>query len=70
MAYTVETEEPGVKFTDQIGNELVIAPDSPFSTYLLKIEQSDCANDAAYLRITLPNRADSTQLSIVEYDDQ
>lgn len=54
VRYTHIPESFGVKFRDGAGHEFVSAPDSPFQTFLLKVEdRKRCALRITHFRLTL-----------------
>jgi hypothetical protein len=58
----------GVRFKDQVGTEFVSAPDSPFQTFLLKIDDPKrCALGNTHFRMTLREDLPAKMLNYIEH---
>ena len=58
----------GVRFKDQVGTEFVSAPDSPFQTFLLKVEdRKRCALGITHFRMTLRLDLPGSELNEIDY---
>lgn len=68
LSYSLENEASGVRFRNQVGQEFLTGPDMKFATYLLRIEDSDCALQLSKLRLTFVDPNDRDFLELVEYD--
>lgn len=70
VRYVQIPEEYGARFKDQVGNEKVSAPDSPFQTFLLKIEdRKRCAMRITHFRLTLREDLPTSVLDEIDYRD-
>jgi len=69
VAYSIEKEQLGTTFTDQIGRVYVTSPTSIFSTYLLRRIGGNCATNVGRFRFTFPQKTERRYLAMVEYDN-